>query len=136
MPQKSSDSGLTRPLRSAPVRREEVLVHPGRWQLLTMPLATYTCLESDERYVYRYLVGDPALWADVLNEIAAEHAAATARRQRMYEWALSNGWRPAAGLSQPLPLDVEPRFDASHACEYVCEVCGAGYLEVIASVVI
>ena len=60
-----SDPNLTRPLRSTPVRREEVLVHPYRWRLLTMPLSTYVYGKRSPPI----LVGNLALWDGVLDEI-------------------------------------------------------------------
>ena len=120
---------LTRPLRSDPVRRQEVFVHPRRWRLLTMPLGTYTREEHADR-ASPVLVGDLALWAAVLNEMAAEHAAATAVRRQAYEQALSNGWRPAPWMTQSLPFEAQPLFDAPWVREYVCEVCGVGFLGV------
>lgn len=112
---------LTRPLRNAPVQRAEVLVHPSDWRLLTMPLGTYTAEEDA-------LVGAPGLWAAVLAEIAAEHAAAADRRRQFYEQALSNGWRPAQWMTEALPFNIEPRFSEWWVREYVCEQCGARHL--------
>jgi hypothetical protein len=65
-----------RPLRSEPVRRDEVrLVYKGRLDEthychhLTMPLGTYMV---EARNGDEYYVGDPPLWRAVLDQLAAE----------------------------------------------------------------
>jgi hypothetical protein len=133
--QLGSDPDPTRPLRTAPVRREEVLLDKGRWQLLTMPLGTWTREErlwfttDDGVQITRgYMVGDAALWRSVLEELAAEHAAAADRRKSFYEKALREGWGIAPWMTEPMPSLPEPVFDLWRLREYSCYHCGAGYL--------
>jgi predicted nucleic acid-binding Zn ribbon protein len=110
----------TRPLRSEPVRREEVrvyrrLIGDGNPQrLVTMPRGTYR-LEERGKCRSQYFVGDPALWQPLMDELAAQYAA-----QHEY-------WRQRglAGPQQRLP-SLEMSFLMGF--EYSCEQCGARFL--------
>jgi hypothetical protein len=128
--QLGSEPDPTRPLRSEPVRRDEVLVDKSSWTILTMPLDTWTReRRSDGYWTEQWLVGDPVLWRSVIEELAAEHEAAVARHEALR--ALAKGWGIARWL--PLPPEAEAYFAGAivrvyGAWEYTCQHCGVGYL--------
>ena len=91
---------LNCPLRSYPVRREEVrlvrrysrvdgeFVHE-----LTMPLGTF-CLEIPEGEKYGYYVGVARLWHSVLEQLASEYVAqyraALGKHEKLLRHAAAN----------------------------------------------
>jgi hypothetical protein len=75
-----------------------------------------------------WLVGDPALWRSVLEELAAEHAAAVARHEAFYEQARANGWGIARWMTQPLPGPPQAEAYEYRLREYICAHCSGGYL--------
>jgi hypothetical protein len=113
---------LNRPLRSDPVRRNEVRVYrkfnrggDPQW-LVTMPPGAYR-LEERGNYDSQYFVGDRALWQPLMDELVAQYAA-----EHEY-W----GRRGLAARSQPRPLpSLEIPFLMGF--EYECEHCGARFL--------
>lgn len=110
----------TRPLRSEPVRRDEVriyrrLIGDGNPQwLVTMPPGTYR-LEERGKSRSQYFVGDRALWQPLMDELAAQYAA-------RHEYWRQRGF---PGPQQRLPgLEISLLM----GFEYTCEQCGARFL--------
>jgi hypothetical protein len=112
---------LNGPLRSEPVRRDEVRIYrkfnrggDPQWRV-TMPLGTYR-LEERGKYS-RCFVGDRALWQPLMDELAAQYGAEDEYWRR----------RGLAARSQPRAL---PSFGISFLMgfEYECEHCGARFL--------
>jgi len=110
----------TRPLRREPVRREEVRVYRRmigdgipQWRV-TMPPGTYR-LEERGKHRSQYIVGDPALWQPLMDELAAQYAA-------QHEYWRQRGF---PGPQQRLP-SLEIAFLMGF--EYTCEQCGTRFL--------
>ncbi len=132
-----------KPLRADPVRRDEVI--RSRLQFLTMPIGTYRCEVrpwhtftrpdgSSHTLTSKYVIGDPALWHPLLDELAAE-IEATRRRceQRLRDEPCPAGWDEARWVNYimgPVQKLPKPEFfaDGDRVQEYVCEVCGARYI--------
>jgi hypothetical protein len=125
-----------RPLRAAPVRREEVMLDRwgGKWNLATMPSGTFRLEERSHASNTRpgtswtdlWLVGVPALWQPLFDELAAEMTGVrqeyeTMRHENPELAALWGG--PPRDQSLPKP---EFRYDSM--LEYVCDHCGCRYL--------
>jgi hypothetical protein len=131
------DPNPLRPLRAERVRRNEILIGP-RYELLTMPLATWHAeerslpfLDGTGDYIERWLVGAPALWQPVLDELAAEITANLAEQRRFDdELSLSNPHTAAFfGVARRFAVP-RPEFRENAAREYSCDYCGAIYLGV------
>src|SRR5215469_13031146 len=134
------DPDPTRPLRSEPVRREEVLIEvkqrgwpAEKWHLLTMPIATWQLVAEEVRsvlfgrevnYVSRHLVGAPALWQSLLAEPQARWSVGMDYSD--YYKALNP--REAGPVPEFLPSSRPGLFGPGIAAEYVCIWCGVRYL--------
>jgi len=119
----------TRPLRTCPVRRDEVLIG-RRWRLLAMPIGTWTSEtrpwftgHDGRQHTQEFIVGNPTLWQPFLDGLTAEIAEAAQRR------VLTLREHPDfAQFMAPPPQLPKPEFSASAVREYVCEHCGRRYL--------
>jgi hypothetical protein len=111
-------------LRTAPVRREEAFFDYRQWRWLTMPLGTYTCKET---ILGHYLSGDPALWADVVSKITAEHEVER-RSRRMFGVSVSIPRLYAAPHFLSSPSGLGFGYTLCRPREFVCEYCGVGFL--------
>jgi hypothetical protein len=128
------------PLRTEPVRREEVRFgvrferqYLGGWQphyeLWTMPLGTFRN-EVRQRGVdwpaLAYFVGDPGLWRSLWDEVAANLAADYAEKLRVYQqhpdfvrlWGWPREWW----------LTRIPELRQAWTRQYVCQHCSRGYI--------
>jgi hypothetical protein len=136
---KQSGFDPDRPLRSEPVRREEVRFEfeyqgQGRdrarvYVLWTMPLGTFrreertgTYSYSGRSYVDSWLVADADLWQPVLDEVALELAADFAQFLRYYEENPALWSEPGERKLQSL------EFRENDVREYTCDHCGCGYV--------
>jgi hypothetical protein len=94
-----------------------------------MPLGTWTREtrpwphSNDQQRTYQLLVGDPALWQPLLDELAAE----ITQRQQARQQTLREH-PDFAPFMAPLPNLPKPEFYPAAAGEYVCEHCGDRFL--------
>jgi hypothetical protein len=132
--QKGVDPDPGRPLRSEPVRREEVLITECDWRLLTMPIGTFRLEERPTTWgIGHQLVGDAALWQSLLDELAVALAAEIESRRRSREELLRQDPSFARFMSnRPPPVCPKPEFYVGSGNwrprEYVCEHCARRYL--------
>lgn len=126
---------LTRPLRTDPVRRDEVLID-SEWQLLTTPLGTWTSEtrpwftgNDGQQHTEKMLVGDSALWQPLLDELTPALATEFVERQKAIIEETAQHPQLRAVLSAPKKRRVpKPEFGFREAIEYVCESCCGRYL--------
>jgi ferredoxin len=126
-----------RPLRTEPVRRDELLINPlYACPIRTMPLGTWRRVERLEAIdtppenatvALPYAVADPALWRPVLDELAA---AADEMRQSI-EAIVHERPALAAVVHMPEPEPLPEFFLGEKVLEYRCEECGAWTLGII-----
>lgn len=106
-----------RPLRDQPVSRDEVHIDRIHNRLLAMPLATFQLvLPPSGDPEDADLVGDPALWQPLLDELTAEQA------------RLAAGYDAPDRALLPTPRLPEARVWVRSAFEWDCAYCGKRFL--------
>jgi hypothetical protein len=125
-----------RPLRSEPVRRDEVRFEVrferqwlGGWQpryeLWTMPLGTFRN-EVRQRVGWpavAWFVGDPSLWRSLWDEVAANLVAD-------YAGTLGDVYQAHPDFAARLEgwLSPAPELRVADVRQYICDYCGRGYV--------